>query len=50
MEAEITFVPQGFYCPITGELMTWHADLPEDFVKLVEVLQQDTKLNAKEEY
>ena len=21
MEAEITFVPQGFYCPITGELM-----------------------------
>jgi len=40
----------SLYHPITGELMTWHADLPEDFVKLVEVLQQDTKLNAKEEY
>lgn len=36
--------------PITGELMTWHADLPEDFVELVTVLQQDTKLNATEEY
>jgi 23S rRNA pseudouridine1911/1915/1917 synthase len=30
--------------------MTWHADLPEDFVELVEILQQDTLLNAKEEY
>jgi 23S rRNA pseudouridine1911/1915/1917 synthase len=40
----------SLYHPITGELMTWHADLPEDFVNLVEVLQKDTKLNAKEEY
>ncbi|MCW8834374.1 MAG: 23S rRNA pseudouridine(1911/1915/1917) synthase RluD, partial [Colwellia sp.] len=40
----------SLYHPITGELMTWHADLPEDFVELVEVLQQDTKLNAQEEY
>lgn len=40
----------SLYHPITGELMTWHADLPADFVELVEVLQQDNKLNATEEY
>jgi 23S rRNA pseudouridine1911/1915/1917 synthase len=40
----------SLYHPITGELMTWHADLPEDFVELVELLQADTKLNASEEY
>lgn len=40
----------SLYHPITGELMTWHADLPDDFVELVHVLQQDTKLNATEEY
>lgn len=40
----------SLYHPITGELMTWHADLPEDFVELVELLQADNKLNAEEEY
>ncbi len=40
----------SLYHPITGELMTWHADLPDDFVELVELLQADTKLNATEEY
>jgi len=40
----------SLYHPITGELMTWHADLPDDFVELVKVLQQDSKLNAEEEY
>jgi len=40
----------SLYHPITGELMTWHAELPEDFVELVKVLQEDTKLNATEEY
>jgi len=40
----------SLYHPITGELMTWHADLPEDFVELLEVLQHDNKLNATEEY
>jgi 23S rRNA pseudouridine1911/1915/1917 synthase len=34
--------------PITGEEMTWRAELPEDFVHLVSVLQQDSKLNARE--
>jgi 23S rRNA pseudouridine1911/1915/1917 synthase len=40
----------SLYHPITGELMTWHADLPDDFVELVELLQADNKLNAQEEY
>lgn len=40
----------SLYHPVTGELMTWHADLPEDFVELIELLQADTKLNATEEY
>ncbi len=40
----------SLYHPITGEPMTWHADLPDDFVELVELLQADNKLNAKEEY
>jgi 23S rRNA pseudouridine1911/1915/1917 synthase len=40
----------SLYHPITGELMTWHADLPDDFVELIELLQADNKLNAKEEY
>lgn len=40
----------SLYHPITGELMTWHADLPDDFVELIELLQADSKLNAEEEY
>lgn len=40
----------SLYHPVTGELMTWHADLPEDFVELVKLLQADTKLNASEVY
>jgi len=40
----------SLYHPVTGELMTWHADLPDDFVELVELLKADTKLNASEEY
>jgi len=30
--------------------MTWHADLPEDFVELIELLQEDNKLNAQDDY
>jgi 23S rRNA pseudouridine1911/1915/1917 synthase len=30
--------------------MTWHADLPDDFVALVKTLQEDNKLNAVDEY
>lgn len=40
----------SLFHPITGEQMTWHAELPEDFVELVHVLQQDNKMNAAEEY
>ena len=40
----------SLYHPRTGELMTWHADLPDDFVELIELLHADTKLNAEEEY
>ena len=40
----------SLYHPITGELMTWHADLPDDFVELVELLQADTKLNGEDVY
>lgn len=40
----------SLYHPITGELMTWHADLPDDFVELVELLHADSKLNGEDEY
>jgi 23S rRNA pseudouridine1911/1915/1917 synthase len=40
----------SLYHPISGELMTWHADLPDDFVALVKTLQEDNKLNAVDEY
>ncbi len=40
----------SLYHPVTGELMTWYADLPDDFVELVELLHADSKLNATEEY
>ena len=40
----------SLFHPITGEEMTWHAELPEDFVELVKLLQDDNKLNAEEEY
>ncbi|MFQ3209405.1 MAG: 23S rRNA pseudouridine1911/1915/1917 synthase [Colwellia sp.] len=40
----------SLFHPITGEEMTWHAELPEDFVELIELLQEDTKLNAEDEY
>ena len=40
----------SLFHPITGEQMTWHAELPEDFVALIETLQADTKLNAVDEY
>lgn len=40
----------SLYHPISGELMTWQADIPEDFQKLVGLLQQDIKLNPQEDY
>lgn len=32
--------------PITGEWMSWKADLPEDFQNLLEVFNEDTKLHG----
>jgi 23S rRNA pseudouridine1911/1915/1917 synthase len=40
----------SLYHPITGELMTWHAEIPQDMVVLTNVLRNDSKLNAVETY
>ncbi|WDE06579.1 23S rRNA pseudouridine(1911/1915/1917) synthase RluD [Thalassomonas viridans] len=38
----------SLYHPITGEQMTWYADIPEDFAHLAQVLREDTKTNQSE--
>jgi len=40
----------SLFHPITGEQMTWHAEIPEDMVQLTNRLREDTKLNQVEEY
>jgi len=40
----------SLFHPITGEQMTWHAEIPEDMVQLTNRLREDTKLNKVEEY
>jgi 23S rRNA pseudouridine1911/1915/1917 synthase len=42
----------SLYHPISGELMTWHAELPSDFVELISLLKEDSQLNgnAQEHY
>jgi len=40
----------SLFHPITGEEMTWHADVPDDMVTLTNILRQDTKLNEQEKY
>ncbi|MFT5760232.1 MAG: 23S rRNA pseudouridine1911/1915/1917 synthase [Alteromonadaceae bacterium] len=40
----------SLYHPITGELMTWHADIPDDFAKLTLALREDSKLNETDDY
>jgi len=40
----------SLYHPISGELMTWHADIPDDFANLTAALREDTKLNATDDY
>ncbi|WP_206484047.1 23S rRNA pseudouridine(1911/1915/1917) synthase RluD [Thalassotalea sp. G2M2-11] len=37
----------SLFHPITGEEMTWYADVPEDMVKLTNVLREDTELNEQ---
>ena len=36
--------------PVTGEIMEWHAPIPDDMVALTETLREDTKRNPVEEY
>lgn len=38
----------SLYHPITGEQMTWHAELPDDFVELITLLKEDNQLNSRE--
>lgn len=40
----------SLFHPVTGEQMTWTADIPEDMVKLTNTLRDDSKLNAELEY
>ena len=40
----------SLYHPITGELMTWHADVPEDMIKVAELLREDAKLHLVDNY
>ena len=40
----------SLFHPITGEEMTWHAPLPDDFKKLVELLKEDSEINAQDDY
>lgn len=39
-----------FEHPITGELLEFHAPIPDDMVAMTEALREDTKLNPIEEY
>lgn len=36
------------YHPLTGELMEWHAPIPDDMLKLIHALQEDTELHKDE--
>ncbi|MGB1261539.1 MAG: 23S rRNA pseudouridine(1911/1915/1917) synthase RluD [Cognaticolwellia sp.] len=38
----------SLYHPITGEQMTWHADIPDDMVALTDMLRTDTKDNLSD--
>jgi len=37
----------SLYHPITGELMTWRAEIPEDMVNMTDTLREDTKINGE---
>ncbi len=40
----------SLFHPITGEQMTWHAEIPEDMVNLTNTLREDTKINGQDTY
>jgi 23S rRNA pseudouridine1911/1915/1917 synthase len=40
----------SLFHPITGEQMTWHAEIPQDMVALTHILREDSKLNETPEF
>jgi 23S rRNA pseudouridine1911/1915/1917 synthase len=40
----------SLFHPITGEQMTWHAEIPDDMVQLTKCLRDDTKNHQSDEY
>lgn len=40
----------SLFHPITGEEMTWHAEIPQDMVNLTNILREDSKLNGETRY
>lgn len=40
----------SLFHPITGEEMTWHAEIPQDMVNLTNILREDSKLNGETSY
>ena len=40
----------SLFHPITGEEMTWHAPIPDDMVQLTNILREDSKLTAIDNY
>jgi len=39
----------SLFHPISGEQMTWRAELPNDFIGLIQELKQDTQFHAKQD-
>ncbi|NMP17259.1 MULTISPECIES: 23S rRNA pseudouridine(1911/1915/1917) synthase RluD [unclassified Thalassotalea] len=40
----------SLYHPINGELMTWHAPVPDDMISVCDALKLDAQLHHQEEY
>lgn len=40
----------SLFHPITGEQMTWHAEIPHDMVALTNILREDTQLNETPDF
>ena len=36
--------------PITGELMEWHAPLPNDMIAMIDILRKDNVENSEDNY
>lgn len=40
----------SLFHPITGEEMTWHAEIPQDMVNLTNILREDSQINGQTSY